>query len=125
MSSQITPKTFRSRVNRGIQLGRTIGFPTLNLDAQILPKRLKKGVYQAEVTVAEQKYQGVLFYGPKKTFNQIEIVLEIHLFNFDREIYHQPVTFSLGKFLRPPLKFDSIQALKNQISLDIANAKNY
>lgn len=111
--------TYTSTVQKGQQLGREIGFPTLNLDPNILPNTQKLGVYQATVAWNEKEYKGVLFFGPKKTFEEITNVLEINLLNFNQEIYGQTVSFSLGKFIRPVIKFSSLDELKKQIVRDV------
>ncbi len=110
---------YTSLVNKGEQLGRTIGFPTLNLDPAVLPSDQKLGVYQSTVTWNNKEHQGVLFFGPKKTFDEVINVLEINLLDFDQEIYGHEVTFSLGKFIRPPVKFASLDELKKQIARDV------
>jgi riboflavin kinase/FMN adenylyltransferase len=114
--------TYSSIVTKGQQLGRTIGFPTLNLDPKILPTDQKLGVYQAFVTWNNQEYKGILFFGPKKTFDEVINVLEINLLDFNSEIYGETVSFSLGKFIRPPAKFSSITQLEKQIAKDITLA---
>lgn len=110
---------YSSLVTKGQQLGRTIGFPTLNLDPKILPNTQKLGVYQATVTWNNKEHRGVLFFGPKKTFDEIVNVLEINLLDFDQEIYGETISFSLGKFIRPPVKFATLDELKKQIARDI------
>lgn len=113
---------YTSIVNQGQQLGRTLGFPTLNLDPQVLPFNQKPGVYQAHLTCQGREYRGVLFFGPKKTLAEVETVLEIYVLDFNQEVYGETISFSLGKFIRPPVKFSSIAELKKQISQDVAAA---
>jgi len=110
---------YTSIIRKGQQLGRQISFPTLNLDPNILPNTQKLGVYQATVVVNKKEYKAVLFFGPKKTFEEVTNVLEINLLDFDQEIYGQSVSFTLGKFIRPVIKFSSLEELKKQIARDI------
>lgn len=115
--------TYQSSVFSGAKLGRTIGFPTLNLDPQVLPPDLATGVYTAEVTHRGKKYRGLLFFGPKKTFDEVKNSLEIYLIDFTGEIYGQTVSFQIGKWIRPARKFGSIEELKRQLQLDLKSAQ--
>lgn len=112
---------YQSLVYHGQKIGRTIGFPTLNLDPKVL-KNINHGVYQAEVYLHNQPYKGVLFLGPKKTFAEVETVLEIFLLDFSKEIYGEIVSFELKKYIRPPIKFASLDHLKKQLSRDVLAA---
>lgn len=113
---------YTSTVQKGQQLGRQISFPTLNLDPNTLPKTQKLGIYQSVVTWKNKEYKGVLFFGPKKTFDEVVNVLEINLLDFSQEIYGETVSFTLSKFIRPPAKFSSLEELKKQIAKDVALA---
>ncbi|MDB1135324.1 bifunctional riboflavin kinase/FAD synthetase [Candidatus Anaplasma sp. TIGMIC] len=112
-------------VMRGSSRGRSIGFPTLNLSMAhtILPRL---GVYSARVMIeADVWLQGIVNVGIRPTFSAEEApILEMHIFDFDQEIYGQKVTIELVDFVRPERKFDSVEQLVIQIKKDIEEVRN-
>lgn len=117
--------TFSGRVIHGQKLGRTIGFPTLNLN----PKRLQmpvQGVFAVTVDgIAEQPWPGVANLGIRPTVNGHRPSIEVHLFDWNQEIYGRHVDVALRHYLRPEMKFDSLDALTEQIRLDAQQARHY
>lgn len=111
-------------VLRGDQYGRTLGFPTANLDASILAHIKKEGVYACRVQLGSEFYRGALYLGPRIVLGETKRVLEIHILDFDREIYGHTLSFELGNFIRPPMDFASAEDLKRQFAEDIAQARN-
>jgi riboflavin kinase/FMN adenylyltransferase len=116
--------TILGTVMRGDDLGKKIGFPTANLSAhseQFPPD----GVYFAEAWLEDVKYDGVVNLGCRPTVSRDKSnrVLEIHLFDFSRDIYGQDLEIRFVRYLRPEKKFDSIDALKDQISADVRQAR--
>lgn len=110
---------YSNRVMRGDQYGRTLGFPTANLDAAVLLHVEKEGVYACRVRLGKQFYRGALYLGPRIVLRETKRVLEIHILDFDQEIYGETLSFQLGPFIRPPMGFDNIQALTYQLALDV------
>lgn len=109
-------------VQRGKQLGRTIGFPTININYPLNIVEPPFGVYKVSVKFDYNIYNGIANYGVKPTIsNNNNKILEIHIFDFNNEIYNQEVNVYFEKMLRPEMKFDSIEKLKEQIKIDIAN----
>lgn len=108
------------KVQRGDKIGRTLGFPTANLDPTELDNISRDGVYAAQVAVAHAHYRGVLYLGPRLTLGETRRVLEIHLVDFSGDLYDQVISFTLGPYIRPPRNFDSTQALKDQLAEDVA-----
>ena len=111
-------------VTRGDNLGKKIGFPTANLSAhseQFPPN----GVYVAEARIDGELYRGVINLGirPTVTSGKSERVLEIHLFDFNRDIYGHDVEVRFLKFLRPEKKFANLDALVQQIRRDVEQAR--
>jgi riboflavin kinase/FMN adenylyltransferase len=112
------PYTAQGIVSSGRKLGRTIGFPTLNLkwNPECKPPF---GVYSVELTFNNKKYLGIANYGTNPTVAETSPTLETHLFDdnitFGEGTY---ISVSLKKFIRPQKKFNSIQELKQQISQD-------
>jgi len=116
--------TVEGRVQFGQQRGRTIGVPTANLSiAEILRPRF--GVYAAfaKIEGEERMLPGVVNIGTRPTLDGKEERLEIHLFDFTGDLYGRMLEVSLLTFLRDEQKFDSFDALKAQIDLDIKHAK--
>ncbi|MGQ4648948.1 bifunctional riboflavin kinase/FAD synthetase [Lyngbya aestuarii] len=122
--------TITGVVVKGQQLGRTIGFPTANLELppeKFLPR---KGVYCVSVAdslvSSPQSLQlGVMNIGERPTVNGTCLTVEIHLLDWSGDLYGKTVTVSLEKFLRPEQKFASLDALKSQIQADCALARAF
>ena len=116
------PYTFSGKVVYGQQLGRTIGVPTANL--WIPKQRLPiAGVYAVKCLLGEKLLNGIANMGTRPTVDGSKPVLEIHLFNFNESIYGQRLTVEFTNKLRDEKKFDNIDFLKEQILLDISQAK--
>lgn len=118
--------TILGTVERGQQLGRTIGFPTANLRAhneQFPPD----GVYAVHVTWNGRKADGVANIGMRPTVNSssAERRLEVHLFEVNEDLYQQDLEVAFLKFLRAEQKFAHLDALKKQIQADVETAKKF
>ncbi|TNE62259.1 MAG: bifunctional riboflavin kinase/FAD synthetase [Alphaproteobacteria bacterium] len=116
--------SINGRVTEGDKRGRTIGFPTANVElGESLEPRL--GVYAVRVHMEGDKkiYQGVANVGRRPTFDKRDVRLEVHLFDFAGDIYGRHLRVELVAFLRPEQKFDGIDALKDQIARDCTVAK--
>jgi riboflavin kinase/FMN adenylyltransferase len=116
--------TILGTVKAGDKLGKKIGYPTANLSAhseQFPPN----GVYLAEAWIHGVLYHGVvnLGYRPTVSSGKSERVLEIHLLDFDRDIYGEDVEVRFVRYLRPERKFDSLEALVQQIDFDVRQAR--
>lgn len=114
-------------VVKGDQRGRTIGFPTANipLGASIRPKF---GVYAVRVRgagdpIKNDIVEGIANIGQRPTFDKKDTLLEVHLFDFDRDIYGRSLLVEFVQFIRPEKKFDGIDALLQQIKVDCKIAK--
>ena len=104
------------------QDGRTIGFPTINLDPTIVAK-IKEGIYAAKVKHNEKIYLGALYFGPRLVKQETHNVLEIFLLEFDKEVYDETIQFQLGKYIRGIQNFASMDEMKIQIKQDIKDVK--
>ncbi|WNM19811.1 bifunctional riboflavin kinase/FAD synthetase [Flavobacterium capsici] len=115
-------------VTKGKQLGKTIGFPTANIsvkeDYKLIPK---DGVYVVSCEIDSSKHYGMMNIGVNPTVeaNNQNQKIEVHLFDFEKDIYGKPITVSLLKRLRNEQKFESIDALKKQLALDKINAVSF
>lgn len=114
------------RVLKGDQTGRTIGFPTINLYPSILDDRistLEKGVHAAWVRIDGKIYKGALYFGPRVVKDETHDVLEIHILDFDKEVYGDTASFQIKEFVRPIMDFESLEELKDQIAKDVASIR--
>lgn len=111
------------RVRHGDKMGRTIGFPTMNLRIQDNIAAIN-GVYAVQVTgLKNKRLKGVANLGNRPTVGGIETRLEVHLFNFDEVVYGKHIEVELVSFIRPEVKFENFQALTTQIKKDAIEAQ--
>jgi riboflavin kinase/FMN adenylyltransferase len=118
--------TVETHVMTGDRRGRTIGFPTANLAlADHVQPAL--GVYAVRVEIEDGphkgNYDGVANFGKRPTFDKKDVILEVHLFDFDGDIYGHHIAVSFVDYLRPEQKFDGLDALKAQIGRDSDKAR--
>ena len=120
------PYTVKGVVGYGRQLGRTIGIPTTN----IIPIKYKllppNGVYVSKVHIEGESHMGVTNIGVKPTVgDENEKGAETFIFDFDKDVYGKNITIELHKFIRPEMRFDSIEKLKEQMEKDIEFVRKY
>ncbi|PYZ98056.1 riboflavin biosynthesis protein RibF [Alteribacter lacisalsi] len=115
-------------VVKGDQRGRTIGFPTANVDDRDRHLIPKPGVYVTELKAEGTWYKGMCNVGFKPTFNK-ELpdapVTEVHLFDFDGDLYGQDVTVRWHKRIRPEMPFPGVDGLIRQLEKDKEEAHRY
>ncbi len=122
------PYRLSGKVVKGQQLGRTIGFPTANL--QVPPEKLipAQGVYGVRIFSKElnqgEAILGVMNIGNRPTVNGTNQTIEVHVLDWEGDLYGQELTVELLEFLRPEQKFSSLDALKNQIQADCLTARS-
>jgi riboflavin kinase/FMN adenylyltransferase len=107
----------------GDQLGRELGFPTANIatgNLQLPPG----GVWAVRVTHADGAWDGVANLGTRPTVGGGKRLLEAHLFDFSGDLYGENLEVSFEKHLRPEMKFSSLEALRQQISEDVAAVRD-
>ena len=116
-----------AKVVEGRKIGRTIGFPTANLDFFNPDEMPESGVYEVDVAPEgvpkEQVFRGVLNVGCRPTFGVSQKVAEVHILDFDQNIYGETLSINIRKFLRNERPFSTPEALKKQIEKDIAEAQ--
>ncbi len=106
-------------VVKGKQLGRTIGFPTANIEINEAYKLIpKKGVYIVSSLIENQLVYGIMNNGNRPTLNGESQTIEVHFFNFDKDIYNQNIEIVFIKYIREEVKFNSLEDLKFQIIKD-------
>ena len=114
------------KVVKGKQLGRTIGFPTANIEIaenyKLIPKN---GVYVVESFIDNKIVFGIMNIGVKPTFENEQLSIEVYFLDFNADLYNGEITVSILEFIRNEQKFDSIDLLKNQIEKDKLFAIEY
>lgn len=120
------PYMVAEEVVTGNRLGRTIGFPTVN----VLPAKNKllppNGVYFSEVCCRGKRYRAISNVGYKPTVTKERVMgVESYLYDFDQEIYGESIEVYLLAFRRPERQFESVEALRAQLEEDIAAGAVY
>lgn len=117
---------FEGTVVEGNKLGRTIGYPTANLEIadpeKIIPGN---GVYAVEAYLGStfEVLQGMMNIGVRPTVGGTKRVIEVNLFSFNQDIYGKVLKVIVNSFLRKEKKFDGLEGLKKQLALDKKNAQ--
>jgi riboflavin kinase/FMN adenylyltransferase len=121
------PYKIKGKVVHGEKRGRTIGFPTANIDVQESYQIPKVGVYAVRVKVRDEWFNGVCNIGFKPTFHQkMDIAsIEVHLFEFTENIYDEHVELLFVNRIRDEQKFNGIDQLIARINVDVKEAKEY
>jgi riboflavin kinase/FMN adenylyltransferase len=117
---------FSGNVVEGNHLGRSIGYPTANLaipdESKLIPG---DGVYAVDIAVSDEPdtiHHGMMNIGYRPTVDGTKKIIEVNIFNFDRDIYGKSVKVFVKKFLRAEKKFSGLEELKAQLALDKSNA---
>lgn len=110
---------FEGEVVHGDKIGRTIGYPTANLkstdDEKIV---LGDGIYAVYIDIDGRSFKGMMSIGFRPTVNGKKRVVEVNLFDFEREIYGKIIRVSVKKYLRSEVKFNGLEELKMQLHKD-------
>lgn len=119
------PISYTGTVVRGNRLGSSIGFPTANVQLHNLTQLPRFGVYAVRVHIDKKTYLGCLNIGINPTVEaNLDTKIEIHILEFDENIYDKDISFELIEFIRDEKKFGSIDDLTAQIQLDVDKIKN-
>ena len=103
----------------GNRLGRTIGFPTANMQLYEPVKLVPgNGVYCVEVEVLGARYRGMCNIGMRPTVGGVSRTIETHILDFDQDIYGLPITLRFERRIRDERKFDSLEELRKQLEQD-------
>ena len=112
------------KVEKGNKIGNSIGFPTANIKVvnnwKILPK---DGVYAVKVFVEYQQFYGMLNIGVRPTINDDSHTIEVHIFDFNKDIYNQNIKIEFSERIRGEKKFENLDALKKQLQIDESKCK--
>jgi len=117
------PYAIRGMVQHGDKLGRTIGFPTANIDMGTY-LRPRFGIYAVTGKLADERLlRGAANLGIRPTFDPPKELLEPYFFDFSEDLYGQEIEVALHHFLRPEAKFETLDALTAQMERDCENAR--
>ncbi len=120
--------TLHGRIIKGRQVGRTLGYPTANISTtkKIIPPC---GIYAAYTEIKKSVYRSLLYIGHRKTFKGLpprkHPAIEIHLLNFDGNLYDKTISVQILKHLRNDMTFSSPEALRQQIAGDVDKATQF
>ncbi|MDH3324212.1 MAG: 5-formyltetrahydrofolate cyclo-ligase [Candidatus Peregrinibacteria bacterium] len=117
-------KFFKGRVIHGRHIGAKFGVATANLEILGEIPEIKYGVYFVDVKFGEQKKNGVLSFGKRRTFED-DFSVEIHILGFEGELYGEVLEVEILKFHRENIKFQFVELLFDQIKGDVLVAKKY
>ena len=116
--------TMTGKVVPGDKRASKMNFPTANVmpHSQVYPK---KAVYAIHAMMDDCLFEGIANFGERPTVDGKKLLLEVHLFDFDKDIYGKQLTVKFLTFIREEKKFDNFSLLKDQITEDIRVVKNY
>jgi riboflavin kinase/FMN adenylyltransferase len=118
------PYAMEGIVVKGDQIGRSIGFPTANIQIQESHKLIPAdGIYAVHIQWQSQTYKGMLYIGDRPTVQGSKKVIEVNIFDFDKEIYDEQIQVKLIQYIRGDQKFESLDALKLSIQQDEINCR--
>lgn len=105
-------------VVHGKKIGRTIGYPTANIETDSIKLLPKKGAYIVEVFVKDQHYKGMLSVGTNPTVNGEKLTVEVYLLDFNDDIYDEKITVKFRDFIHDEIKFEGIEKLIERLDED-------
>jgi riboflavin kinase/FMN adenylyltransferase len=113
------PFFISGKVNRGDQIGRTIGYPTANILVEETYKLIPAdGIFAVKVHLDDGEHKGMGYIGHRPTINGMTRNIEVNIFDFNRDIYSQPIRMELLHFVRHDMKFSSLDELTDQLGKD-------
>lgn len=107
------------------QIGRTIGFPTANIEYPKEKFSLKQGVYETRVNVDGKEYKAITNFGSRPTFDNDKTLTETYLDGFEGDLYGKKLQIRFVRFLREIKKFDDVKGLQNQLQQDIRRVREH
>ena len=113
------------KVIDGKKLGRTIGYPTANIEVDELKLLPKKGAYIVEVYVKNKFYKGMLSIGTNPTVNGDKLTVEVYILDFNKDIYGEEITVKFRDFLHEEIKFESLEKLIGRLDEDKRLTKEF
>lgn len=118
----VTPYFISGRVESGNRVGKTLGFPTINIPLSEGGINLRRGVYLTAVKIGENIFKGLTNVGTCPTFNERKMHTETYILDYNSEIYGEEVKIFFLEFMRDEERFESPDALKDEINKNINDA---
>ncbi|SUX43620.1 bifunctional riboflavin kinase/FAD synthetase [Chryseobacterium indoltheticum] len=112
-------------VVHGKKLGRTIGYPTANIETENIKLLPKKGAYIVETFVNDQQYKGMLSVGTNPTVNGDKLTVEVYILDFEGDIYDEKITVKFRDFLHEEIKFEGLEKLIERLDEDKSLTENF
>ncbi len=121
------PYLLRGKVVRGDQIGEQLGYPTANIEINHPLKLVpSEGIYASRILVDDRSYQGMLYIGTRPTLDaKGKRSIEVHIFDFDEDIYDRQITLEILKFIRADETFDDLHQLRQQLDRDQQEVLTY
>ena len=115
------PFLIKGKVVHGDKIGRVLGFPTANIEVSNPHKLIPaSGVYAVKIKIANQFYKGALSIGYRETvFDNSKLTIEVFVLDFDGDLYNQSLDIVFVDYLRPQIKYENWDLLKEQIEKDV------
>ncbi len=119
------PYTLNGKVIHGKKMGHKLGFPTANIEAACSDKLIPaNGIYAVKVEWKGNTFKGMLSIGENPTIAGASWSIEVHIFDFNKDIYGESITLAFVKKMREEIKFETLDALIAQLKADEINARN-
>lgn len=113
-------------VVKGDQIGRTLGFPTANIQVPESYKLIPgDGIYASEISIDDKIHKGMLYIGNRPTVNGINKVIEVNIFNFEEDIYGKNIKVNFLKYIRGDKKLNGLEELKAALAQDEVDCKAF
>jgi riboflavin kinase/FMN adenylyltransferase len=113
------PYMLTGQVVQGDKLGRELGYPTANIEIDSRYKLIPAdGIYAVTVTYESKIFKGMLYIGPRPTVNGSKRVIEVNIFDFNKDIYGDRLTIHFHQYIRGDKKFENLDSLKRQLHSD-------
>ena len=106
------------KVIHGKKIGRTIGYPTANMEVNSMKILPKKGAYIVDVFVKNQHLKGMLSIGTNPTVQGKNLTVEVYILDFNDEIYGEEISVNFREFLHDEIKFESLEKLIERLDED-------
>jgi len=121
------PFEISGKVIEGNKIGRTIDFPTANIEIDSPHKLIpKNGIYAVKVKIGNEAFLGMLNIGYRPTVETTDKkIIEANIFSFDKDVYGEDITVFFFSYLREEIKFDGLESLKNQLKKDQKNTLQF
>ncbi|MCK5704448.1 MAG: bifunctional riboflavin kinase/FAD synthetase [Cyclobacteriaceae bacterium] len=118
------PFCVHGKVIEGDKIGRTLDFPTANIEVGFNYKLIPaEGIYAVKIKINHTYFKGMLNIGFRPTFGGIQKRIEVNIFNFDQNIYGEEIVVEFYRKIRSEIKFENLGALKSQLQSDKTNAQ--